>query len=61
MSRSCGLTKTIFQRIVEGARERYRPKKRWTDNFREWTVLNFAESQRAAQDRKEWRRLVAVS
>ena len=33
-------------------------KKRWEDNIREWTGLEFAKSQRAVEDRKKWRRLV---
>ena len=61
VTRSCGLAKTILQGTVEGGRRRGRPRKRWSDNIMEWTGLNFAESQRAAQDREEWSRLVAVS
>ena len=61
VTRSCGLAKTILQGTVEGGWRRGRPRKRWSDNIMEWTGLNFAESQRAAQDREEWSRLVAVS
>ena len=33
--------------------------KRWEDNIREWTGLEFAKSQRAVENRGKWRKLVA--
>ena len=38
-------------------------RKRWEDNFREWTGLEFAELQRAVENREKWRekKLVAKS
>ena len=36
-------------------------KKRWEDNIREWTGLEFAESHRAVEDREKWRKLVVKS
>ena len=36
-------------------------KKRWEDNIRKWTDLEFAESQRAVKNREEWRKLVVKS
>ena len=41
--------------------EEGRQRKRWEDNIREWTGLEFAESQRAVENRKKWRKLVAKS
>ena len=38
-----------------------RQKKRWEDNIREWTGLEFAESQRAVENRENWRKLVVKS
>ena len=38
-----------------------RQKKRWEDNVREWTGLEFGKSQRAAKNREKWRKLVAKS
>ena len=38
-----------------------RQRKRWEDNMREWTGLEFAKSQRAVETREEWRKLVAKS
>ena len=42
-------------------RTRQTYKKRWEDNIREWTGLEFAKSQRAVQNRRKWRKLVAIS
>ena len=36
-------------------------KKRWEDNIRKWTDLEFAESQRAVENREKWRKLVVKS
>ena len=34
---------------------------RWEDNIREWTGLEFVESQRAVEHREKWRKLVVKS
>ena len=34
-------------------------RKRWADNIREWTGLEFDRSQRAVVNREKWRKLVA--
>ena len=47
VSRSSGLAKPILQGTVKGGRRQGRQKKRWEDNIREWTTLEFAKSQRA--------------
>ena len=44
VSRSSGLTKTIFQGKVKGGRRQGRQRKRWEDNIREWTGLEFGKS-----------------
>ena len=36
-------------------------RKRWEDNIREWTGLEFAKSQSAVENRERWRKLVAKS
>ena len=51
VSRSSGLAKTILQGSVNGERRQGRQKKRWEDNIREWTGLEFAKSQRAVENR----------
>ena len=61
VSRSLGLAKTIFQCTVRGGRRQGRQRKRWEDNFREWTGLEFAKSQRAVENREKWRKLVVKS
>ena len=59
VSRSSGLAKTILQGTVKGGRRQGRQRKRWEDNFREWTGLEFGKSQRAVDNREKWRKLVA--
>ena len=61
VSRSSSLAKTILQGTVKGGRRQGRQKKRWEDNIREWTGLEFAKSQRAVQNSEKWRKLVAKS
>ena len=53
VSRSSGLAKTILQDTVKGRRRQGRQRKRWEDNIREWTGLEFAKSQRAVENRKK--------
>ena len=48
--RSSGLAKTILQGTVKGGRRRGRQRKRWEDNVREWTGLEFAKSQREVEN-----------
>ena len=61
VSRSSGLTKTILQGTVKGGRRQGRQRKRWKDNIKEWTGLEFAKSQKAVENRGKWRKLVAKS
>ena len=53
VSRSSGLAKTILQGIVRGGRRQGRQRKRWEDNIREWTGLEFGKSQRAVENREK--------
>ena len=52
VSRSSGLAKTILQGTVKGGRRQGRQRKRWEDNIREWTGLEFTKSQRVVEKRK---------
>ena len=61
VSRSCGLAKTILQGTVKGKRKNGRQKKRWEDNIKEWTGMDFASSSRAAENRTRWKGIVANS
>ena len=45
VSCSSGLAKTILQGTVKGGRRQGIQRKRWEDNIREWTCLEFAKSQ----------------
>ena len=56
---SSGLPKTILQGIVKGGGRQGRQRKRWEDNIKEWTGLEFTKSQRAVENREKWRKLVA--
>ena len=46
---------------VKGKRKRGRQKKRWEDNIKEWTGMDFASSTRAAENRSIWKGVVANS
>ena len=61
VSRSSGLAKTILQGTVKGGRRQSRQRKRWEDNIRERTGLEFGKSQRAVENREKWRKLVVKS
>ena len=46
------LAKTVLQGAVKGGRRQSRQRKRWEDNIREWTGLEFGRSQRAVENGK---------
>ena len=46
---------------LKGGRRQGRQRKRWEDNIREWTGLEFTKSQRAVENRERWRKPVAKS
>ena len=46
---------------MKGGRRQGRQKKRWEDNIREWTGLEYVRSQRAVEDRGKWKKLVVES
>ena len=51
VSGSSGLAQTILQGTVKGGRRQGRQRKRWEDNIREWTGLEFGKTQRAVENR----------
>ena len=59
--RSSGLAKTILQGTVKEGRRQGRQRKRWEDNIKAWTGLEFAKSQRAVENREKWRKLIVKS
>ena len=56
VSRSLGLAKTILQGTVKGGRRQGRQRKRWEDNIRERTGLEFGRYQRAVENREKWKK-----
>ena len=60
-TRSSGLAKTILQGTVQGGRPGGRQRKRWEDNIKEWTGLEWNIILRKAENLKGWRKLVLKS
>ena len=54
--RSSGQAKTILQGTVKGGRRQGRQRKRWKDDIREWTDLEFGKSQRVVENREKWKK-----
>ena len=59
--RPSGLAKNTWQGTMRGGRRSGSQQKRCEDNINEWTGLEFLNSQRAVENRKRWRELVAKS
>ena len=60
VSSSSGLAKTLLQGTVKVGTRQGRQRKRLED-IREWTGLECGKSQRAVENREEWRKLAAKS
>ena len=58
---SSGLAKTILQGRVKGERRQGRLKKRWEDDIREWTGLEFAKLRGQWRTEKSGGKLVKSS
>ena len=58
-TRSSGVAKTILQGTVK--RKRGRQKKKWEDNVKEWTGIDFVSSTRTAENRTRRKGTVANS
>ena len=61
VTRSSGLAKTVLQGTVQGGRRRGRQRKRWEDNIKEWTGLEWNIILQKAENLEEWRKLVVKS
>ena len=61
VTRSSGLAKAILQGTVQVGRRRGRQRKRWEDNIKEWTGLEWSIILQKAENREGWRKLVAKS
>ena len=61
--RTDGMTdrcKPVYPPLFQsGGIKRGRQKKRWEDNIKEWTGMDFASSTRAAENRSRWKGIVA--
>ena len=52
----------VYARHSERGKKTYgKQRKRWEDNIRGLTGLEFAKSQRAVKNREKWKKLVAKS
>ena len=61
VARPSGLAKSVLQGTVQGGRRRDRQRKRWEDNIKEWTGLEWNILLRKAENREEWTKLVVKS
>ena len=55
------MAKAILHEAVFGTGRRGRQKKKWEDNIKEWTGMEFGNFLRAAEDREGWKGIVATS
>ena len=46
---------------MKGGRRQGRQRKRWEDNIRKWTGLDFGKSQKAVENREKWIKPVTKS
>jgi len=58
VARHPSLLKTVLQCDVDGKRCRGRPRRKWTDNLKEWSGLDMKGCYNVAQDRESWRSIV---
>jgi len=59
--RADNLCTHVLHGIVAGKRRQGRPRRRWTDDIKQWTGISVAECIQHAKDRSAWRALVSVS
>jgi len=59
--RADNLCTSILHCRIAGTRKSGRPRRRWTDDIKDWTELPLAECVRTAQDRTAWRVKVSLA
>ena len=59
--RADNLCTSILHGRIAGTRKRGRPRRRWTDDIKDWSELPMAECMRTAQDRTAWRAKVSLA
>ena len=55
------MTLDVYRGRKTAIQQQSRQKKRWEDNIKEWTGMDFASSTRAAENRSRWKGIVANS
>ena len=51
----------LHRRDIAGTRKQGRPRRRWTDDVKDWIGSTAAEAVRAAQGRTQWRSWVSLA
>ena len=59
--RAENLSTHVLHGRIAGNRGRGRPRRRWTDDIKQWTGRSVAECVQCAADRSNWRSVVSVS
>ena len=59
--RADNLCTHILHGTIAGNRRRGRPRRRWTDDIKQWTGIPVADCVQRARDMSLWRSLVSVS
>ena len=59
--RARNLCTSILHGRIDGTRGRGRPRRRWTDDIREWSRMSIVECIQTAEDRGRWRAVVSSS
>ena len=59
LERDCLRQAELCPRHTMMKKKRRRQKKRWEDNIKEWTGMDFASSTRAVENRTIWEGIVA--
>ena len=58
IKRHDSIEKTILEGHMPGSRSRGRPRRRWSDDIKEWLNMTGAEASYMARDRKSFRMAV---
>jgi len=59
--RAENLSTHVLHGRIAGNRGRGRPRRRWTDDIKQWTGRSVAECVQCAADRSNWRSVVSMS
>ena len=56
IKRHDSLEKTILEAKLEGKRKRGKPRRKWTDDFKNWLEMSIKEAGNISYDRDQYRR-----